>query len=71
MKPLRRDRVMNVVAIERHDGERYTVMYDDANRAEALKALGRWAVNPELSFTWYDAALMAQRIRSFNDGRRT
>jgi len=25
--------------------------------------LGRYASNPELSFTWYDAAVLSQKIR--------
>ena len=28
-----------------------------------LKVLGRFASNPDLSFTWYDAALLSQEIR--------
>ena len=30
---------------------------------QALRALGRHASNPELSFTWYDAAVLSQKIR--------
>jgi hypothetical protein len=44
-------------------GERYVFLYDDAHRAEALRTLGRFASNPELSFSWYDAAVLSQRIR--------
>jgi len=36
-------------------------LYDDASRAETLRTLGRYASNPELSFTWYDAASSARR----------
>lgn len=43
--------------------ERYVFHYTDANRAEALRMLGRFASNPELSFTWYDVAVLAQKIR--------
>ena len=43
--------------------ERYVFLYDDENRAETLRTLGRFASNPELSFTWYDAAVLSQRIR--------
>lgn len=39
--------------------ERYIVLFDDANADEAMRALGRWAANPALSFTWYDAAQMS------------
>ena len=28
--------------------------------------LGRYASNPELSFTWYDAAVLSQKIRQEN-----
>ncbi len=30
---------------------------------EALRMLGRHASNPELSFSWYDAAVLSQKIR--------
>ncbi len=43
--------------------ERYVFLYDDASRAETLRVLGRFASNPELSFTWYDAAVLSQKIR--------
>jgi hypothetical protein len=36
--------------------ERYVLIFDDETRVEALRQLGRWAANPELSLTWYDAA---------------
>ena len=43
--------------------ERYVFIYDDANIQETLQTVGRFASNPELSFTWYDAACLSQRIR--------
>jgi len=43
--------------------ERYVFLYNDAHRAETLRVLGRYASNPELSFTWYDAAVLSQKIR--------
>lgn len=43
--------------------ERYVFLYDDSSRAECLRVLGRYASNPELSFTWYDAAVLSQKIR--------
>jgi hypothetical protein len=30
---------------------------------EALKTLGRYAANPDLSFSWYDAAVLGQKVR--------
>ena len=43
--------------------ERYVFLYTEANRAEALRTLGRFASNPDLSFSWYDAAVLSQKIR--------
>ena len=48
--------------------ERNVFVFDDASRAETLRVLGRFALNPELSFTWHDAALLSQRIR--HEGRK-
>ena len=53
---------INVLALVKGD-ERYVFLFDDANRTEALRQIGRFAANPELSFTWYDAAVMSQKIR--------
>ena len=43
--------------------ERYVFLYHESQRAETLRTLGRYASNPELSFTWYDAAVLSQKIR--------
>jgi len=53
---------INVLALIKGQ-ERYIFLYDDAHRAEALRTLGRFASNPELSFTWYDAAVLSQKVR--------
>lgn len=53
---------INVLALVKGE-ERYVFLYDDVSRAETLRTLGRYASNPELSFTWYDAAVLSQRIR--------
>lgn len=55
-------RDINVLALVK-GSERYVFLYDDASRAETLRVLGRFASNPELSFTWYDAAVLSQKIR--------
>ena len=46
--------------------EQYVFLYSDENRAETLRLLGRYASNPELSFSWYDAAVLSQKIRQEN-----
>lgn len=53
---------INVLALVKGT-ERYVFLYDDSNRAETLRLLGRYASNPDLSFTWYDAAVLSQKIR--------
>jgi hypothetical protein len=55
-------RDINVLALVK-GVERYVFLYDDESRAETLRTLGRYASNPELSFTWYDAAVLSQKIR--------
>lgn len=45
------------------NGERYMILYEAGTISAALSQLGRWAANHELSFSWYDAAVMSQKIR--------
>ncbi len=59
---------INVLALVK-GSERYVFLYDDASRAETLRVLGRFASNPELSFTWYDAAVLSQKIRQESQRR--
>lgn len=53
---------INVLALVKGE-ERYIFLYDDRNRSETLRTLGRFASDPNLSFTWYDAAVLSQKIR--------
>ena len=61
---------INVLALVK-GSERYIFLYDDSNRAETLRTLGRYASNPELSFSWYDAAVLSQRIRKESRAAKT
>jgi hypothetical protein len=54
---------INMIALVKGEG-RYVFHFDDESRKECLMVLGRFASNPELSFTWYDAAMLSSRIRS-------
>lgn len=56
-------RDINVIALVK-GGERYVFLYDDDSHAEALQALARHAANPDLSFSWYDAAVLGQKVRN-------
>lgn len=53
---------VNVLALIKGE-ERYIWIYSDSERVETLRSLGRFASNQELSFTWYDAAVLSQKIR--------
>src|SRR5690606_19063681 len=53
---------INVLALVK-GRERYIFLYDDEHRTELLRTLGRFASSPDLSFSWYDAAVLSQRVR--------
>lgn len=55
-------RDINLLALVKGE-ERYALVYDDDSVSAAIQQLGRWAANAELSFTWFDAATLCQRIR--------
>ena len=54
---------INVLALVKGH-EQYVFLFNDDNRTEVLRQIGKFARNDELSFTWYDAAVMSQKIRS-------
>ena len=56
------DRGVNVLALVR-ESERYIFFYDDESSATLLRTLGRYAGDPDMSFTWYDAAVLSQKVR--------
>jgi hypothetical protein len=53
---------VNVLALVR-DGHRYVFLYDDDSIDTILASLSEYAKDPELGFTWYDAAVLSQRVR--------
>ena len=52
---------VKVIALVKGE-EQYVFLYSENNRSEMLRLLGRYASNPELSFTWYDAAVLNKKI---------
>ena len=56
------DKEINVLALVKGE-ERFVFLFDDENRDETLRQLARYAANPELDFTWYDAAMLSRKIR--------
>ena len=60
---------INVLALVKGE-ERYVFLYDDTSRAETLRTLGRYASNGDLSFSWYDAAVLSQKVRQQHEKAR-
>lgn len=56
------DKEVNVLALVKGD-QRFLFLFDDAHRTETLRTLGRFAADPELDFSWYDAAVLSRKIR--------
>ena len=52
----------NCVAIVK-DADRYIFLYDNESAPALMQALGRFAGDPDLSLTWYDAAVLSQKVR--------
>mgnify|MGYP000110485035 CR=1 FL=1 len=56
------DTEINVLALVKGE-ERFIFLFDDDNRDETLRQLARFAADPELDFSWYDAAMLSRKIR--------
>ncbi len=54
---------INVVALVKGE-ERYIFLFNDGNKSETLRTLGRYASDSKLSFSWYDAAVLSQKVRN-------
>lgn len=54
---------MNMLALVKGE-EKYVFLFDEKNRSQTLRQLGKYASDPDLSFTWYDAAVLSQKIRA-------
>lgn len=55
-------RGVNVLALVK-ESERYIFLYDDKSATELLRTFGKYAADRELNFSWYDAAVLSQKIR--------
>jgi hypothetical protein len=64
------ERGMNVLALVKGT-ERYVFLYDDESHRALLQTMGRFAADADLSFTWYDAAVLSQKVRRLRDEQRT
>lgn len=59
-------RELNVLALVK-DSERYVFLYDEESCDELLQTLGRFAADKDLTFTWYDAAVLSQKVRRLRE----
>lgn len=59
---------VNVLALVKN-GERFVFLYDDESASTLLQTFGKYAADPELEFSWYDAAVMSQRVRAIQRER--
>lgn len=53
---------VNVLALVR-DEHRFVFLYDDQSVETVLATLSQYAMDDDLEFTWYDAAMMAQKVK--------
>ena len=56
------DTEVNVLALVKGE-ERFIFLFSDENRDETLRQLARFAADPEIDFSWYDAAMLSRKIR--------
>ena len=54
---------INVVALVKGE-ERYIFLFNDSQKSETLRTFGRYASDSKLSFSWYDAAVLSQKVRN-------
>jgi hypothetical protein len=55
---------INVIVLCKGGAERYVFLYAESQAKEAIRTFGRFASNPDLSFTWYDAAFLSRKVRN-------
>jgi hypothetical protein len=60
-------REFNVLALVK-GAERYVYVYDDDSRRSLLDAFQEQAADPQLSLNWFDAAVLAQKVRAQEQG---
>lgn len=61
-------RGVNVLALVK-DGERFVFLYDDESTSTLLQTFGRYAADKDISFSWYDAAVLSQKVRNLSRER--
>jgi hypothetical protein len=49
--------------ILRKDSETYAFRFDNDSRRAVVGVVARFALNPELNFSWHDAAVLCRKVR--------
>ena len=44
------------------EGEKYLFAYDETSRKAVLRVFGCFAADPELNFSWHDAAVLSKKL---------
>jgi hypothetical protein len=55
-------REFNILALVKGE-ERYVYVFDDESRAEVLSVLSDQAADPRLDLSWFDAAVLSEKLR--------
>lgn len=53
---------VQVLALVKGD-QKFVFLFDDRSSRSLLETFGRYAADPELDFTWYDAAVLSEKVR--------
>lgn len=56
------DDQINILVLVKGE-EKFVFLYEDHQKADVLRQVGCFAANPELNFSWYDAAVLSQKVR--------
>ena len=59
-------RAVNVLALVK-ESQRYVFLFDESSYDELLRQIGESAADEELNFSWYDAAVLRQRVRQMRE----
>lgn len=54
---------MNVIVLAKENGQKFVFIFDEASVDDMLRTLAEYATNPEIDFSWYDAAMLSQKAR--------
>lgn len=60
---------VNVLALTK-GSERYVFLFNERNREQLFRRFAEHASNRELSFTWYDAAVLSRKVRQDNSSQK-